>query len=66
MNHNVFWVAALLPALLPALMTRCRADRSSDFGALTRKGKEWVAARVAGVAHRGSTRAGLFSPTSNA
>jgi 1-pyrroline-4-hydroxy-2-carboxylate deaminase len=48
MNDNVF------SGVLPALMTPCRADRSPDFEALARKGKELVAAGMAGVIYCGS------------
>ena len=40
--------------VLPALMTPCRADRTPDFDALLRKGKELVSAGMAGVIYCGS------------
>ena len=39
---------------IPALMTPCKADRSPDFDALVRKGKELVAAGMSGVVYCGS------------
>lgn len=39
---------------MPALMTPCRPDLSPDFDALVRKGKELVAAGMAGVIYCGS------------
>ena len=39
---------------IPALMTPCRPDRSPDFDALVRKGKELVAAGMSGVVYCGS------------
>ena len=40
--------------VMPALMTPCRADRTPDFDALVRKGKELVAKGMAGVIYCGS------------
>jgi 1-pyrroline-4-hydroxy-2-carboxylate deaminase len=48
MNKSVF------SGVLPALMTPCKADRSPDFDALARKGKELVANGMAGVIYCGS------------
>ena len=48
MTRNVF------SGVMPALMTPCRTDRSPDFDALVRKGKELVAAGMAGVIYCGS------------
>ena len=39
---------------LPALMTPCTSDRSPDFAALVRKGKELVDAGMSGVVYCGS------------
>lgn len=39
---------------VPALMTPCKADRTPDFDALVRKGKELVAAGMSGVVYCGS------------
>ncbi len=39
---------------IPALMTPCKADRSPDFDALVRKGKELIAAGMSGVVYCGS------------
>lgn len=39
---------------IPALMTPCKADRTPDFEALVRKGKELVAAGMSGVVYCGS------------
>ncbi len=43
MSKNVF------SGVMPALMTPCKADRTPDFDALVRKGKELVAAGMSGV-----------------
>ncbi|MFM9974544.1 MAG: dihydrodipicolinate synthase family protein [Beijerinckiaceae bacterium] len=48
MSTNVF------SGVMPALMTPCRADRTPDFDALVRKGKELVSAGMAGVIYCGS------------
>jgi 1-pyrroline-4-hydroxy-2-carboxylate deaminase len=48
MSHNVF------AGVMPALMTPCKADRTPDFDALVRKGKELVCAGMAGVIYCGS------------
>ena len=48
MSKNVF------SGVMPALMTPCRADRSPDFDALVRKGKELVEAGMSGVIYCGS------------
>lgn len=39
---------------IPALMTPCSADRTPDFDALVRKGKELMAAGMSGVVYCGS------------
>jgi len=39
---------------IPALMTPCKADRTPDFDALVRKGKELVEAGMSGVVYCGS------------
>ncbi len=39
---------------VPALMTPCKADRTPDFDALVRKGKELVTAGMSGVVYCGS------------
>ena len=39
---------------LPALMTPCRADRTPDFDALVRKGRELIDAGMSGVVYCGS------------
>lgn len=48
MASNVFM------GTIPALMTPCKADRSPDFDALVRKGKELVAAGMSAVVYCGS------------
>jgi 4-hydroxy-tetrahydrodipicolinate synthase len=48
MNLDIFY------GCIPALMTPCKADRSPDFDALVRKGKELVAAGMSGVVYCGS------------
>ncbi|MGL4728074.1 MAG: dihydrodipicolinate synthase family protein [Bosea sp. (in: a-proteobacteria)] len=48
MSSNVF------SGVMPALMTPCRADRTPDIDALVAKGKELVAAGMAGVIYCGS------------
>ena len=48
MSKNVF------AGVMPALMTPCKADRTPDFDALVRKGKELVSAGMAGVFYCGS------------
>ena len=48
MSKNVF------SGVMPALMTPCKADRTPDFDALVRKGKELVSAGMAGVIYCGS------------
>jgi 4-hydroxy-tetrahydrodipicolinate synthase len=45
---------SVFSGVMPALMTPCRPDRSPDFDALVRKGKELVAAGMAGVIYCGS------------
>ena len=48
MNTEIF------TGVIPALMTPCKADRSPDFDALVRKGKELVAAGMSAVVYCGS------------
>ena len=48
MNKNVF------SGMMPALMTPCKPDRTPDFDALVKKGKELVGAGMAGVIYCGS------------
>lgn len=48
MPSNVF------TGCMPALMTPCRADRTPDFDALVRKGKELVAGGMSAVVYCGS------------
>ena len=48
MNKNIF------SGMMPALMTPCKPDRTPDFDALVRKGKELVGAGMAGVIYCGS------------
>lgn len=48
MNLDIFF------GCIPALMTPCKADRTPDFDALVRKGKELVAAGMSGVVYCGS------------
>jgi 4-hydroxy-tetrahydrodipicolinate synthase len=48
MSKNVF------SGVMPALMTPCKADRTPDFDALVRKGRELVSAGMAGVIYCGS------------
>jgi 4-hydroxy-tetrahydrodipicolinate synthase len=44
----------IFSGVIPALMTPCKADRSPDFDALVRKGKELVAAGMSAVVYCGS------------
>jgi 4-hydroxy-tetrahydrodipicolinate synthase len=46
--------AQIFSGCMPALMTPCRKDRSPDFDALVRKGKELVAAGMSAVVYCGS------------
>ncbi|MEE4015964.1 dihydrodipicolinate synthase family protein [Roseibium sp. FZY0029] len=48
MTSNVF------SGCMPALMTPCRADRSPDFDALVKKGKELIEAGMSAVVYCGS------------
>ncbi|RIK84115.1 MAG: dihydrodipicolinate synthase family protein [Hyphomicrobiales bacterium] len=48
MNLDIF------SGCIPALMTPCKADRTPDFDALVRKGRELVAAGMSGVVYCGS------------
>ncbi len=44
----------IFSGVMPALMTPCRADRSPDFDALVRKGKQLIEAGMSGVIYCGS------------
>ena len=46
--------ADIFSGVIPALMTPCKPDRSPDFDALVRKGKEMVAAGMSAVVYCGS------------
>jgi dihydrodipicolinate synthase/N-acetylneuraminate lyase len=46
--------SSIFTGVLPALMTPCRADRTPDFDALMKKGKELMAAGMSGVVYCGS------------
>ena len=46
--------SAIFTGVIPALMTPCKADRSPDFEALVRKGKELMAAGMTAVVYCGS------------
>lgn len=48
MNGQIF------SGCIPALMTPCKADRSPDFVALVRKGKDLIAAGMSAVVYCGS------------
>ncbi|MBY6136642.1 dihydrodipicolinate synthase family protein [Nocardioides marinus] len=48
MSQNVF------TGTMPALMTPCKADRTPDFDALVKKGKEMIAAGMSAVVYCGS------------
>ncbi len=48
MSENVF------TGTMPALMTPCKADRSPDFDALVKKGKEMIEAGMSAVVYCGS------------
>jgi dihydrodipicolinate synthase/N-acetylneuraminate lyase len=48
MTSNIF------SGCIPALMTPCKADRSPDFDALVRKGKELIGAGMSAVVYCGS------------
>ncbi|TDH38527.1 dihydrodipicolinate synthase family protein [Pseudohoeflea suaedae] len=48
MNDSIF------TGCIPALMTPCKADRSPDFDALVRKGKELIEAGMSAVVYCGS------------
>lgn len=45
---------SVFTGVMPALMTPCKADRTPDFQALVRKGRELVSAGMAGVIYCGS------------
>jgi 4-hydroxy-tetrahydrodipicolinate synthase len=46
--------SAIFSGCIPALMTPCTADRTPDFDALVRKGKELIAAGMSAVIYCGS------------
>lgn len=46
--------AQIFSGVIPALMTPCKADRSPDFDALVRKGKELIEAGMSAVVYCGS------------
>ncbi|MBD3846997.1 dihydrodipicolinate synthase family protein [Bosea sp. SSUT16] len=46
--------AKIFSGVIPALMTPCKADRTPDFDALVRKGKELIAAGMSAVVYCGS------------
>lgn len=46
--------ASIFSGVIPALMTPCRADRTPDFDALVRKGKELIAEGMSAVVYCGS------------
>jgi 1-pyrroline-4-hydroxy-2-carboxylate deaminase len=46
--------ASIFSGVIPALMTPCKADRSPDFEALVRKGKELIAEGMSAVVYCGS------------
>lgn len=48
MSKNIF------TGTMPALMTPCKADRTPDFDALVKKGKEMIAAGMSAVVYCGS------------
>ena len=48
MSKNIF------TGTMPALMTPCKADRTPDFAALVKKGKEMIAAGMSAVVYCGS------------
>lgn len=47
-------ISEMFTGTIPALMTPCKADRTPDFDALVRKGKELVAQGMSGVVYCGS------------
>lgn len=46
--------AQIFSGVIPALMTPCKADRTPDFDALVRKGKELIASGMSAVVYCGS------------
>ena len=46
--------ASIFSGVIPALMTPCKADRTPDFDALVRKGKELIADGMSAVVYCGS------------
>ena len=46
--------AQIFTGVIPALMTPCKEDRTPDFGALVRKGKELIAQGMSAVVYCGS------------
>lgn len=47
-------VASIFTGCIPALMTPCKPDRTPDFAALVRKGKELIGAGMSAVVYCGS------------
>jgi 4-hydroxy-tetrahydrodipicolinate synthase len=47
-------VASIFAGCIPALMTPCKPDRTPDFAALVRKGKELIGAGMSAVVYCGS------------
>ncbi|HAT85131.1 MAG TPA: dihydrodipicolinate synthase family protein, partial [Rhizobiales bacterium] len=45
---------SIFTGTIPALMTPCKEDRTPDFDALVRKGKELIATGMSGVVYCGS------------
>src|SRR6187402_2864950 len=46
--------AKIFSGVIPALMTPCKDDRTPDFDALVRKGKQLIAAGMSAVVYCGS------------
>ena len=46
--------AEIFSGVIPALMTPCKPDRTPDFEALVRKGKELISAGMSAVVYCGS------------
>ncbi|TCR64020.1 4-hydroxy-tetrahydrodipicolinate synthase [Bosea sp. BK604] len=53
-TKEILMASDVFTGTIPALMTPCRADRSPDFDALVRKGKELIAAGMSAVVYCGS------------
>jgi 4-hydroxy-tetrahydrodipicolinate synthase len=52
--------ASIFSGVIPALMTPCKDDRTPDFDALVRKGKELIADGMSAVVYCGSMVTGRF------